>query len=165
MAGAVGVVGHADQRRRAPGDGGVDAEHEGMRNVVEVTYDPYQLHDPMLRLRRENRVKGMFRDWGALSIPVGITSSTEGSMTWGATGPGDVASRTPSQCVGASGARQREDPTGGRAKGTPRKATLARTASGSRLTARRRRTGQSTSQPEQPPYGGCSDRVATSSGR
>ena len=26
-------------------------------NVVEVTYDPYQLHDPMLRLRRENRVK------------------------------------------------------------------------------------------------------------
>ena len=26
-------------------------------NVVEVTYDPYQLHDPMLRLRRENRIK------------------------------------------------------------------------------------------------------------
>ena len=30
-------------------------------NVMEVTYDPYQLHNPMLRLRRENRVKVLFR--------------------------------------------------------------------------------------------------------
>ena len=33
VAGAVGVAGHADQRRRVPGDGGVDAEHEDMRQV------------------------------------------------------------------------------------------------------------------------------------